>query len=159
MKKNKNLIKISLLFLIFLNACGFSKIYNQNEELFTINEITSKGEGKIGHNLKNEILLYSSKKSTNLINLNLNVEKIKTVKERTVTKKTTKYNIVIRVNLGIENTTNGEKIKQVFTKSVDYDAGKNQSDTISNEKKSTENITDLIAEQITNYLILYFKNQ
>ena len=99
------------------------------------------------------------KKSTNLINLNLNVEKIKTVKERTVTKKTTKYNIVIRVNLEIENTINGEKIKQLFTKSVDYDAGKNQSDTISNEKKSTENITDLIAEQITNYLILYFKNQ
>ena len=63
MKKNKNLIKIFLLSLLFLNACRFSKINNPGEELFSVKEITTEGNGKIGLILKKEILLYSSKKS------------------------------------------------------------------------------------------------
>ncbi|MDB9784541.1 hypothetical protein OAB36_02725, partial [Pelagibacteraceae bacterium] len=114
MKKNKNLIKIFLLSLLFLNACGFSKINNPGEELFSVKEITTEGNGKIGLILKKEILLYSSKKSKNLIDLDLKIEKIKSVKEKTIAKKITKYNIILKVNLEIENTITGKKVKQLF---------------------------------------------
>ena len=40
---------------------------------------------------------------------------------------------------------------------VDFDAAKNRSDTISNEKKTIENITQLIGEEIINFLIIYYR--
>ena len=157
MKKNKNIVKLLLAFFIILNACGFSKINKPNEKLFEVNKIFAKGDSKIGHDLKNEILLYSSKNSKNLIDINLDINKKKEVKERTVSKKITKYSIILTVSLDLENTIDGKRINQTFSKVVDFDATKNRSDTISNEKKTIENITQLIGEEIINFLIIYYR--
>ena len=45
-----------------------------------------------------------------------------------------------------------------FKKKIRYNVSKNHSDTIDVEKKAYENIQNLIGDEITNFMKLYFQN-
>ena len=67
----KNLILV--LFLIFLNSCGYTSVYkNQKSQDFQINIIEMTGDNAINNLIKNELKFYSNKKSNIKYNISIN---------------------------------------------------------------------------------------
>ena len=124
----------SIVFLLFLNGCGF-KVINQNKlRNFDIAEITTQGDNRINYYIKNMLFFNSESSQKKLIKINLNTNKKKNVKEKNIKNEITKYQINISVNvtyyiLGKSNSTNF-----TISENGDYRIGKMHSQTINNEK-------------------------
>jgi outer membrane lipopolysaccharide assembly protein LptE/RlpB len=81
MKKNLNLILI-LTFLLTLTACGFKTI--KNSKNLDIQNITSSGDKRISHVIKNQLLLNSTKNGSQIITINFSSKKNKSAKTKDV---------------------------------------------------------------------------
>ena len=67
----KNIILI--LFLFFLNSCGYTSVYkNQKSQDFQINIIEMTGDNEINNLIKNELKFYSNRKSNIKYNISIN---------------------------------------------------------------------------------------
>ena len=70
------------LFIFLLNSCGF-KVIDQSELYnFQVEEIDTSGDKYISYKLKNKILSRVGKSENTLVSLDLDIEKIKTIKEK-----------------------------------------------------------------------------
>tara|TARA_B100000941_G_C28383338_1_gene488634 strand:- start:388 stop:873 length:486 start_codon:yes stop_codon:yes gene_type:complete len=152
-------IRHNLLFLIlstFLVSCGF-KIVNQSELInFKINEIVSSGESSINFKLKSKIS-YTLKNlddfSVKNINLDLNTQKIKNIKEKNIKNQITKYNLSIIVKIELTELKTNKKISFLVNRTGDYDVANQHSETLNNEKKLIEILTDNLSDDILDELI------
>ena len=142
---------INLFLLIFLlptTSCGF-KIINKNElNNFTIDEIKSNGDKRINYKIKNILLINSSESSTNIISLNINVNKIKKIKEKNLKNEVTKYAITIDVSTKIEFKDQKNNYTISTLKEGDFLVGSTYIKTLNNEKKLEENLTENILKSI-----------
>ncbi len=150
MKKLKFLLSIILI--ISVSACGFSRLNDQSNEL-KFNNIEINGDKRLAYILKNKLTLLSKTGSKNTYDLSINLTNSKTSKIKDATGKTTRFNLVLNGDLKL---TNNNKIvyNRMFTVNNDYDVSKNHSDTIRNEKKSIQNNVDALSEEITKYIQL-----
>ena len=150
-------IKIIFFFLLisFLTtSCGF-KVLNKSENInFFIQEIRTSGEIRINHKIKNNILINSKETSENQVIINLNTKKNKSIKEKNIKNEITKYKIAINVEVRFNEINKNNTEKFLVSKTGDYDAAKQYSQTLENEKKLTELLTDEIAEDILGKLII-----
>ena len=90
-------MKIIFLYIItttlFLFSCGYKIVDNKIN--FKIDEIVSTGDKKISYNLKNKLSLISGAEENNLVKININTNKTKSIKERNVKNQITKHNVKI----------------------------------------------------------------
>ena len=155
-----NTKKIFCLFVILpllLFSCGYKKINEKNEKYFHVQKIEILGDKKIGYLLKNEILLISSQLGKIKISIELNINKTKEIKTKDASGKVTKYKIILNTNMKIRHMNDSKIINKNFVKSINFDVAKNHSDTINKEKISTKNLGNQIAEDIINFLNIYYK--
>ena len=150
MKKLKFLISIILI--ISVSACGYSRLNDQSNEL-KFNNIEINGDKRLAYILKNKLTLLSKTESKNTYDLSINLTNSKASKIKDATGKTTRFNLVLNGDLKL---TNNKKIvyNRLFTVNNDYDVSKNHSDTIRNEKNSMQNNVDALSEEITKYIQL-----
>ena len=150
MKKLKFLISIILI--ISVSACGYSRLNDQSNEL-KFNNIEINGDKRLAYILKNKLTLLSKTESKNTYDLSINLTNSKASKIKDATGKTTRFNLVLNGDLKL---TNNKKIvyNRLFTVNNDYDVSKNHSDTIRNEKNSTQRNIDALSEEITKYIQL-----
>ena len=80
MTKSKKILIIIFLVPLFLNSCGYQRIYEQDRKLINIVEFKISGDKRIASSLKNEILLISSQEGVNKLVLEVDVKKNKLVK-------------------------------------------------------------------------------
>ena len=154
MKKFLNLF----ILLMFVSSCGFKNINLEGENDLNISQIILVGNKKIGRVLHNEILLISSSKGSDKIEINLSTDKLRKVSNKDNSGKITKYDIIITADL-IITSLNSEKIRRKsFVKSGSFDVKTKHIDTINTEKKETKNLTNQIAEEILNYFKISYKN-
>ena len=77
----KLLILINVLF--FLSSCGFKSLVKENPINLNIeNFITQKGDKKLGKIIRSEVMLYSSKKAKKNIDIILEINKQKKIREK-----------------------------------------------------------------------------
>ena len=157
MEKINTLIVLILLPLLF-SGCGYKKLNDNTIENIYIENINLTGDKRIAYSLKNELMLISKNAGENIINLDLSIEKNKTVKSKDKQAIPTKYDITLLVDLDVKDNENKEIFKRKFSKTISYDVAKNHSDTISIEKNNLKNITNQIAEEMVIFIKLYFKN-
>ena len=141
--------KLITAFSIFLTAgCGYKVINKAEQSNYSISNISSTGDRRINYILKNNLSLNSKNNSKNVLNLELNSKKTKTVKEKNIQNQITKYKISITVNAKL-NLINNEKIYSInSSNNGDYVVSKNQSSTISKEKSLIRNIVENISNDI-----------
>ena len=157
--KNKiNLIIVFIFSIIFLSACGFKKINQLDKKLIHIQNIETTGDNRIAYNLKNSILLNSSVNSINKVEVKIKITKKKTIKEKDKTGKITKHNITINAYLDVKDLNQNKTIKKSFSKNREINVSSSHSVTIQSEKKIIQNISDLLAEDISNFFNLYYRN-
>ena len=151
MKKNA----IIAVFLIFFTttSCGF-KVVKKNEIFnFDINKIYTSGDNRINYKIKSKILFKSEKNEKKLVDIYLNTKKIKTIKEKNINNEITKYLITIKSDVKIQELTENKTISFFLETSGDYSIAKQNSQTLSNEKKLIELLTNDLAENIIDKLV------
>ena len=156
MKKKISLIAI-IFSLLILNCCGFKKINKVGNNTFSINEISTSGDKTISYLVKNIISINAPSKSSNRLNIEIDFTKSKESKEKNISKKTTKYELRITANVKITEKNTLKVINKSFEKTITYQVDDSHSATLTNEKNSIEDLSEKIAEDIINFLYIYFE--
>ncbi len=150
--KNLKLIIIAIS-LILLTNCGF-KIIDKRELLnFNIEEISASGDKRINFKLKNKLSDYNNINSNKIISIELDTKNVKSVKEKNLNNKITKYQIKVTVNVKLIKTDNTNNLEFTVERKGDYVVADKFSQTLNNEKKLTSNIVDKISEDIIGEII------
>jgi len=151
MKKLKYYI-LPLVFLI-VSSCGF-KVENYSKlSNFAINNISLSGDQRINYKLKNGLLFKSNKNSEILLNLDFKTKKTKTIKEKNIKNEITKYKIDISVDVQFQKVNSKEKTLFTVISTSDFNVDGQYSQTINNEKKLIENLSNKITQKIFDKLV------
>jgi hypothetical protein len=145
---------LSILF--FLSGCGFSKVSTLTAANFSIRSIEIEGEKKIGSLIKNELVLYTEKNSENLLDLKLMISKNKSIKEKDIKNKITKYELTISASMTTKNIKSNKEKSSNFSTSSFYEVDKKYSKTLKNEKDLIKNLSERISKEIFRELSLNY---
>ena len=80
----KFLISLTLISIFALQSCGFKRVDQNLLNNFEIAEINMFGEGRVNYKLKNKLLFTSESNNENLILINIETKKNKTIKEKNI---------------------------------------------------------------------------
>ena len=150
MKKYKNIL--ILLSLILLSNCGYKATNNFVINDFSIDKIVINGDKKIGYLIKSEILSSSKENMVRRINIKIDSNSKKTVKEKNISNKILKYELTIFSNITVEYLSTKVKVVKSYVKSADIFSVGSYSDTLTEESKKIENLSEKIAEDIIHFL-------
>ena len=141
--------KISILLtLVLISNCGFKVVNFSEVNNFNISDISSSGNTKINYKIKNKIKYLSKNESKNLISLDFNTVKKRTVIEKNIKNEITKYQIEIAVNVELYEIINDKISKFQVSKVGNYNVSKQYSQTLNNEKKTVELLSNEIVNEI-----------
>ena len=148
----KNKIIPLILSLFIFSSCGFKVVKLSELNNFYINEIDTEGDKRVSYEIRNTLVSMTKNPEKKLINLKLNSNKTKTIKEKNIKNEITKYEI----NIAVEITTYDRRydIIHQFTETSkgSYSVSNQHSQTLSNEKKQTKILSKRISERIYNKL-------
>ena len=151
--KKKILFPILIIFLL-INNCGF-KIVSKNEIYkFDINEIIATGDNRINFKIKNKLIFSSEKNEKKLVDIYLDTNKSKEVKEKNIKNEITKYQISIASTIWVIELVSKNEIFFNIVKTGDYSVASQYSQTLANEKKLIDVLTDDVTENILNTIVL-----
>tara|TARA_Y100001935_G_C17217036_1_gene463188 strand:- start:162 stop:629 length:468 start_codon:yes stop_codon:yes gene_type:complete len=149
MTKSLNILKILILFSL-ISGCGF-KVINQSELInFKISSISVTGDNKIGYIIKNKLLPYSNNNEKQFLDLDINVKKNKSIKEKNIKNEITKFEITI---MAIIEYKTKDTVKFEISKNGSYTVTSQYSQTLNNEKKLIKILSEKLAEKIIEELI------
>ena len=148
----KNKIIPLILSLFIFSGCGFKVVKLSELNNFYINEIDTEGDKRVSYEIRNTLVSMTKNPEKKLINLKLNSNKTKTIKEKNIKNEITKYEI----NIAVEITTYDRRydIIHQFTETSkgSYSVSNQHSQTLSNEKKQTKILSKRISERILDEL-------
>ena len=139
-------ISLYLILLIFVSNCGFKVIDMSEQNNFSIANIETTGQSKINYIIKNN-LLKSTRKDINEINIKLETEKIRSIKEKNIKNEITKYEILIVVNVKIIENKNNKNHNITVRDTGDYNVA---------EQNSTIEIMKQLIKLMSNSLSIKF---
>lgn len=146
--------KLLIIIAIFLtSSCGFKVINYSDLGNFEISSISATGDNRINFNIKNK-LLASSKKGGSLIEIELSSKKTREIKEKNIKNEITKYEVSISIITKFTDTLNNKTHQFKKSLSGDYSVAKKYSQTLNNEKKLLELLTNKITEEILNEIVI-----
>ncbi|MDC0344140.1 hypothetical protein OAM66_01390 [Pelagibacteraceae bacterium] len=156
MKKNLNLILI-LTFLLTLTACGFKTI--KNSKNLDIQNITSSGDKRISHVIKNQLLLNSTKNGSQIITINFSSKKNKSAKTKDVAGVISNFYLTLQVDLEIKDVKGNVLVTEIFVVQTSFEATKRKSGQNTLEKTIEQKLTQELADKINLFLMIYFENK
>ena len=147
----KRLFLLKSVIIIFLvTGCGF-KVVNQSQIIdFNIDNISTAGDKRISYIIKNNLLPYSKSDGKKLLNIEIDINKNKSIKERNIKNEITKFQISITAFVQYRSEKNG---KFQISKRGNFNVSNQYSQTLNNEKKLIEMLSESIAESIIEELI------
>ena len=143
----KKIIIISFLS-VFLVSCGYSVVNKSLKSNYNIAEITTSGEKRINYNIKSKLLFNVSETSKNLITISIDTVKRRTIKDKNINNEITSYQVSIttQVSFGLVGKISRNNFTIIQT--GDYKVSDQRLNTLNNEKKIVEILTDNIVEKI-----------
>ena len=145
----KNIAKIFLICLLFVTTgCGFKVLNELEDNNFTINDIQTTGDKRINFKIRNNLLTYTKKDTQNILFVNLDSKKIKSIKEKNIKNEVTKYLISITINLEFSILNINEKHQISISNEGEYLVADNYSSTLRKEKKLIDDLIDNISDEI-----------
>ena len=138
--------------MIFLmTGCGF-KVVNESKLIdFKIENISTSGDNRISYIIKNKLLSYPKIDGKKLITLEIDLNRKKVIKEKNIKNETTKFEISISAIIEYRSDENG---RFEISKKGNYNVASQYSQTLTNEKKLVKTLSEDIAENIIEELIL-----
>ena len=150
---NKFKLYIVLILLVIFSSCGFKIENNSKLSNFGISEIEGEGDPRINYKLKNGLSFITSRDSEQLLDLKIKTNKSKTIKEKNIKNEITKYKIDISVDVIFNKVGSAKQKSFTISRSSSYDVATQYSQTLTNEKREIEMLTDEITKDIFDKLI------
>ena len=144
----KNFLIPFFLVLFFTTGCGYKVIDRSKFGNFGIAEMNTSGETRINYKIKNKLFFNTDKNNNNLIILNLESKKTKKIEEKNDKNEITKYRLFIKVDVSFKKITDTETSSFIVKKTGIYNVGNRYSQSLSNEKKLTEILTNDVVDEI-----------
>ena len=144
----KNFLIPFFLVLFFTTGCGYKIIDRSKFGNFGIDEMNTSGETRINYKIKNKLFFNTDKNNNNLIILDLESKKTKKIEEKNDKNEITKYRLFIKVDVSFKKITDTETSSFIVKKTGIYNVGNRYSQTLSNEKKLTEILTNDVVDEI-----------
>ena len=141
-----------IIFFVFTLSCGFKVVDHSSLNNYEIASISTAGEKRINYRLKRVLLTNSNNSAEKLIDLDLNTEKTKSIKEKNIKNEVTKYQITIKVFISMKEINSNTNYEIIKTTSGEYNVTDKYSQTLTNEKKLVEILADNLAEEISKSL-------
>ena len=140
----KNLILV--LFLFFLNSCGYTSVYkNQKSQDLQINIIEMTGDNAINNLIKNELKFYSNKKSNIKYNISINSKYQKIIISKNSAGVATDYNL--SVNTIISFDKEGKNNILNFNENITIKSNSNSFEQNNYEKSIKKNFASSIIDR------------
>ena len=140
--------------LLFLSSCGFKSLVKENPINLNIeNFITQKGDKKLGKIIRSEVILYSSKEAKKNIDIILEIDKQKQIREKNLKNRVTKYNLTLNVAVFIKGDFED---KFTFNKTSSTTVTASSFNNFLNEERVYANLSKRIADEIKNMLALNY---
>ena len=144
-----------ILFLSFLQSCGYQPLLSSKNQKFSIVNISIYGDKKLARTLGNYFTEIENA-DNNLI-LEITANKKKLVSNRTSIGASSEYTVTIIFNVKVTSETNNKVIFiQNFTSTNSFKTSKVHLDTLRRENKIVDNTIKDIAEQISKRLSVIF---
>ena len=144
----KNFLIPFFLVLFFTTGCGYKVIDRSKFGNFGIAEMNTSGETRINYKIKNKLFFNTDKNNNNLIILDLESKKTKKIEEKNDKNEITKYRLFIKVDVSFKKITDTETSSFIVKKTGIYNVGNRYSQTLNNEKKLTEILTNDVVDEI-----------
>ena len=139
---------------LFLSSCGFKSLVKENPINLNIeNFITQKGDKKLGKIIRSDVMLYSSKEAKKNIDIILEIDKQKQIREKNLKNRVTKYNLTLNVAVFIKGDFED---KFTFNKTSSTTVTASSLDNFLNEERVYANLSRRIADEIKNMLALNY---
>ena len=141
-------IKISLfLFVLFLlSNCGYQPLFNKEAQSFSISNFNLEGNKRLGGLLKNNLI--SVKKDQNKLTLSINSKKKTSVADKSMTGKVLTNALTIEFEISASDMNNNVVFSKIYTKTKNYSSADIHTDTLNNEKKLTESLIEIVANEL-----------
>lgn len=155
MKKNINRF-ILMLFFLTTSSCGYKVLNTTEIANLNIKEFNTYGNKRINFKIKNNLMLKSSKDKKNNLTITLNTKKSKEIKEKNIENEITKYKISITSEVILNFIEINRQQKFSINATGDFLVGDKYSETLTNEKRLVEDLTDDISDQIKKKMFIIF---
>tara|TARA_B100000886_G_scaffold233356_1_gene163044 strand:+ start:788 stop:1258 length:471 start_codon:yes stop_codon:yes gene_type:complete len=156
MNKIKSIALVSLI-LLFTSSCTYQNINSKNQKKFHIQEFVIAGDNRTSFIIQKKIQRFSNEDSNNKIKLSLELNENKTIQEKNIQNKVTKYNVSLSANLKIIELNSAKEIKRTFSAKRDYKVEDNYSATVNNSKEAKNSLIDIIVNEILDQLRIYYR--
>ena len=151
--RKKNLY-FSIILLIIFSSCGYQVVDKKKLQTFNILEINTTGEKRINFKLKNKLLSFKKENGKELIILDINSKKNKSIKDKNIKNQITKYQINLDVEVSYRKSNETKMNNFVLKQNGTYDVSSQHSQTLNNEKKLIDLLTNDISEKIIDQLVV-----
>ena len=140
-------IVIVFLSLLLLSSCGFRVIDNEKLNNFKVANLEITGDNQIAYHIKNN-LLNKGNNDKQKINLKINIQREKKVKEKNINNEVTKYEIVIKLDVTYIINLNGKRGQFKVNQSGNYQVESQYSQTLNNEKKLQDTLNTKLSNEL-----------
>ena len=148
------LIPLAIIFLF--TSCSYQKMNSIDQKKFFIQEFEIDGDTRESFIIQKKIQRFSNKDSTNKIKILIKLTKNKTIKEKNIQNKVTKYNLSLLADVKIVELNTTNEIKRTFVANQTYDVDDNYSNTVNNSKAANNRLIDKIVDEILDQLRIYY---
>lgn len=147
----KILTTLSLFLLTY--SCNYKPLLLNELGGYDIIEINTTGEKRIGHKLKNQIKINTSGTGIPL-SLDLDIKKNKTISEKNIKNKATKYKVNLMINISITNLTNNNKKIFSVVRSGIYSSSSQYSANLESEKNLINSLINDLSDEILKKIVI-----
>jgi hypothetical protein len=148
----KNIILI--LFLFFLNNCGYTSVYkNQKSQDFQISIIEMTGDNEINNLIKNELKFYSNKNSNIKYNISINSNYQKIIVSKNSAGVATDYKLIAETVISFDKEGKNNILN--FNENINIKSNSNSYEQNNYEKSIKKNF----ASSISNKFIIKILNK
>ena len=157
MSKIKTIVVIPFLLVsFFVTACSYQKMNSIDQKKIFIQEFEINGDTRESFVIQKKIKRFSNKDSANKVKIYINLTKGKTIKEKNIQNKVTKYNLSLSADVKIVELNTAREIKRTFVANQTYDVDDNYSNTVNNLKAASNTLIDRIIDEILDQLRIYY---
>ena len=149
-------ITIVSIILMFISSCSYQNINSKNRKQFNIQEFDITGDTRTSFIIQKKIQRFSNEDSNNKIKLFVELDKNKSIHEKNIQNKVTKYSLTLIANVKIFELNSTKEIKRTFTARRIYNVEDNYSATVNNSKAANNSLIDIIVEEILDQLRIYY---
>jgi len=158
MRKIKSITIFSII-LILLTSCSYQNMNSKDQKKFNVQEFDITGDNRASFIIQKKIQRFSNENNENRIKLSIKLNKDKSIHEKNIQNKVTKYSLTLSANVRIIELNSAKEMRRNFTVKRIYDVQDNYSDTVNNLKEANNTLINIISDEILDQLRIYFSQK